>query len=108
MIFSLLRSVAVLLLQSFVWQGQKLCTRLALYFESILVNSLNKSDVYVYSFDESFNEITQTLEIGWCMHYWDVSNQVMVRYFESRFIGHAPDLNLFTHFNQIEKGVKCF
>ena len=58
MIFSLLRFVTVLLLQDFVWQGQKPCTRLALYFEFILVNSLNKSDV------ESFNEITQTLEIG--------------------------------------------
>lgn len=62
--FSLLRFVTVLLLQDFVWQGQKPCTRLALYFEFILVNSLNKSDVYIYSFDESFNEITQTLEIG--------------------------------------------
>ena len=31
---------------------QEITHGLALYFESILVNSLNKLDVYVYSFDE--------------------------------------------------------
>ena len=31
---------------------------LAPYFKSILVNSLNKSDLFVYSYDESLNKIT--------------------------------------------------
>ena len=34
--------------------------RFAPYFESIPVDAIGRSDVYIYSFDESWNEVTQS------------------------------------------------
>ena len=68
---------------------------LAPYFKSILI----KSDVYVYSFNDSWNQRTQTSKMDLYVRYWDVSSQVKARYFESSFLG----LSFLTHFNQIAK-----
>ena len=37
---------------------------LAPYFKSVLVSTLDKSDVHVYSFNESLNDVTKTCEMG--------------------------------------------
>ena len=59
---------------------------LAPYFKSLLLDSLKKSDIYVYSFDESLNYVTQTCEMDLYIRYWDIiDNQVSVRYQDLRF-----------------------
>ena len=60
------------------------------YFKSLLLSSLSQSDIHVYSFDESLNNITQTREMDLYVRYWDIAcSQVKVRYFESSFLGHG-------------------
>ena len=54
---------------------------LAPCFKSLLLDSLKKSDIYVYSFDDSLNYVTQTCEMDLYIRYWDIiDNQVNVRY----------------------------
>ena len=54
---------------------------LATYIKSLLLDSLKISDIYVYLFDESLNDITQSCEMDLYIRYWNViDNQVSVKY----------------------------
>ena len=65
------------------------------------------SEIHVYSFDESLNEVTQTSEMDLYIRFWDVNrNCVNVRYFGSSFLGHTTHKDLLTHFNDIVKGLE--
>ena len=63
---------------------------LAPYFKNQLEAALQKSEVYVYSFDKSLNLVTQTSEMDLYIRYWDkTENVVKVRYYGSSFLGHG-------------------
>ena len=47
---------------------------LAPYFKSVLKTNLQKAHFLVYSFDESFNDVTKTTEMDWYVRYWDTIN----------------------------------
>ena len=72
---------------------------LAPYFKSIVFNAIGRSDVYMYSFDESLNELTQSSGMDLYVRFWNAdSNQVQSRYFGSSFLGHTRHLDLLTYF----------
>ena len=80
---------------------------LAPHFKSLLVETLQMSEIHVYSFDESLNEVTQTSEMDLYIRFWDVNrNRVNVRYFGSSSLGHTTHKDLLTHFNDIVKGLE--
>ena len=55
---------------------------LAPCFKSLLKTSIDRSDIFSFSFDESLNEATQTSEMDFYVRFWDVSeNKVNVRYY---------------------------
>ena len=71
-------------------------------FKHLLKDKLNKSEVMVYSFDESLNEITQTCEMDLIIRYWNnYAQKVDVRYWGSSFFGHATHQDLLKQFNKI-------
>ena len=77
---------------------------LAPYFKTVLNDTLNLSDIHVYSFDESLNDVTQTSEIDLYLRYWDINdNHVKVRYYGSSFLGHATHQDLLAHFTDVVK-----
>ena len=42
-----------------------------------LIDAIGQSDVYMYSFDESLIEVTQSSEMNLCVKFWKAdSNQV--------------------------------
>ena len=43
------------------------------YFKSLLLSSLSQSNILVYSFDESLNNIAQTCEMDLYVRYWDIA-----------------------------------
>ena len=74
------------------------------FFKSQLIDNLEKSDIHVFSFDESLNDVTQTSEMDLYVRYWDVNaSQVMYRYYGSSFLGHAMHKDLLKHFGEITK-----
>ena len=77
-------------------------------FKSLLLSSLSQSNIHVYSFDESLNNITQTCEMDLYVRYWDiVCSQVKVRYFESSFLGHGTSSDILGHFSKIIKDMNA-
>ena len=77
---------------------------LAPYFKSLLKASIDRSDIFSFSFDESLNEATQTSEMDLYVRFWDVNkNKFNVRYHGSSFLGHGAHQNLLSHFNDITK-----
>ena len=46
---------------------------IAPYFKSLLLSSINTSDIHAYSFDESLNEVTQTCEMVLYVRQGDVA-----------------------------------
>ena len=77
---------------------------LAPYFKTILNDTLKLSDIHVYSFDESLNDVTQTSEMDVYLRYWDVNdNHVKVCYYGSSFLGHATHQDLLAHFTDVVK-----
>ena len=73
-------------------------------FKSVLVPNLDKSDVHVYSFDESLNDVTQACEMNLYVRFWEsVSNRVDTRYFGSSFHGHTTHQDLCSHFIDVTK-----
>ena len=78
------------------------------YFKSLLLSSLSQSNIHVYSFDESLNNITQTCEMDLYVRYWDFAcSQVKVRYFGSSFLGHGTSLDILGHFSKITKDLNA-
>ena len=78
---------------------------LAPFFKSQLTDDLEKSDIHVFSFDESLNDVTQTSEMDLYVRYWDVNaRQVESRYCGSdSFLGHATHKDLLKHLGEIAK-----
>ena len=75
---------------------------LAPHFKKCLLDDINASDINVYSFDESLNDVTQTSEMDLIVRYWDVNrSQVKSRYLGSSFLGHATHIDLLRHFNKV-------
>ena len=71
------------------------------YFKSILEDNLKKADCYVISFDESLNEFTQNCQMDLLARFWcNDTNEVQVRYWDSKFIGHARRTDLLKNFNE--------
>ena len=78
------------------------------YFKSLLLSSLSQSNIHVYSFDESLNNVTQTCEMDLYVRYWDITcSQVKVRYFESSFLGHGTSSDILGHFSKITKDLNA-
>ena len=74
------------------------------YFKSLLKSSIDRSDIFSFSFDESLNEATQTSKMDLYVRFWDVSeNKVNVHYYGSSFHGHGTHQNVLSHFNDITK-----
>ena len=64
------------------------------------MTSLQKFNINVFCFDESLNDVTQTCEMDMYIRYWnDNTNTVNVRYYGSRFLGHATHQDVLHHFN---------
>ena len=58
---------------------------LALFLKSLLLSELNKC--FVFSFDESLNQVTQTCEINVYVRFWNVTElKVYVRFIISNFL----------------------
>ena len=74
----------------------KITHRLAPYLKSILVDSISRSDVYTYSFDESLNEMKESSEMELYFRFGMLT-------FSSRFLGHTRHLDLLTHFRGLTK-----
>ena len=73
-------------------------------FKSMLNNSLQKSNIHVFCFDESLNEVTRTCEMDMYIRYWnDNSNTVNVRYYGPSFLGYPNHEDLLHHFNSLTK-----
>ena len=69
-----------------------------------MTDHLEKSDMHVFSFDESLNDVTQTSEMDLYVRYWDVNaSQVKSRYYGSSFLGHDTHKDLLKHFGEITK-----
>ena len=76
------------------------------FFKSQLTDDLEKSDIHVFSFDESLNDVTQTSEMDLYVRYWDMNaSQVKSRYYGSSFLGHATHKGLLKHFGEITKNL---
>ena len=56
----------------------KITHKLAPYFKSILVDSIGRSDVYTYSFDESLNEIKELSEMDLYFRFWNADFQFQI------------------------------
>ena len=80
---------------------------LAPYFKSVLVSTLDKSDVHVYSFMcISLNDVTQTCEMNLYVCFWkSLSNRGETRYFGSSFLEHTAHQDLCSHFIDVTKNV---
>ena len=60
------------------------------YLKKCLLNIVKKSDIHVFSFDESLNEATQTCETDVYIRFWNsAENEVKMRYIGSTFFGHG-------------------
>ena len=77
------------------------------YFKNLLETALQKSEVYVYSFDESLNSVNQTSEMDLYIRYWDkTENIVKVRYYGSSFLGHRRHNDILNHFTRLTRSLK--
>ena len=82
---------------------------LAPYFKAVLVSTREKSDVHLYSFEESLNDVTQTCEMDLYVRFWEsVSNRVKTRYFGSSFLGHTTLQDLYSHFIDVTKDLNSW
>ena len=80
---------------------------LAPYFKNELETGLQKSEVYVYSFDESLNSVTQMPGMDLYIRYWDKTGNVFkVRYYGPSFLGHGRHYNILNHFMSLTRSLK--
>ena len=71
------------------------------YVLMLLHGTINKSPVYILSFDESLNKITQECEMDLIICFLDDDNIVKVRYLGSSFFGHSTVKDLMTQFEEV-------
>ena len=71
------------------------------YIRQLLLNELDSASFIAVSFDESLNKLTQTCQMDLIVRYWhEADQQVKVRYWDSKFLGHSVHQDLLSHFNQ--------
>ena len=70
--------------------------------KEILKDRVMTSDsCFVISFDESLNDVTQKSEMDSLIRYWDtVDQEVKVRFWDAKFLGHATHQDLLATFNE--------
>ena len=67
---------------------------------------LKKSDLYVISFDESLNDVTQSCQMDVLIRYFDsIDRKVKMRYLDSSFLGHSTHHDLFDQYNIAVQGL---
>ena len=72
------------------------------FHKSLLLSELNKSDIFVCSFDESLNQVTHTCEMDIYVRFWNVTElRVNVRFIGSTLFGHGTHQNLLKYFNGV-------
>ena len=72
---------------------------LAPHFKKLLLEDINKSDIFVWSFDESLNQKTQSGQMDIIIRFWDNdAHCVQSRYLGSSFLGHAKSDNILEHY----------
>ena len=77
---------------------------LAPFFKSLLLSELNRSYIFVFSFDERLNQVTQTCEINVYVRFWNVAElKVNVRFIGSTFFGPGTHQNLLKYFHKVTK-----
>ena len=81
---------------------------LAPYFKNLLLAEIKKSNIHVFSFDESLNDATQTCEMDVYIRYWNSDEmEVKTRYLGSSFFGHGRHNDLLNNFGDIVAGLDC-
>ena len=76
------------------------------YYKGLLKEDLLQSPFIAILFDESLNEVLQKSEMDVFTRYWDNhAKRVWVRYYDSRFLGHATHKDLLHNFNDALKDV---
>ena len=77
---------------------------LAPFFKSLLLSELNRSYIFVFLFDESLNQVTQTCEIDVYVRFWNITElKVDVRFIGSTFFGPGTHQNLLKYFHKVTK-----
>ena len=71
------------------------------YVSMLLHGSINKPPVYILSFDESLNKVTQECEMDLLICFWDDDIMVKVWYLGSSFFGHSTTKDLVTQFEEV-------
>ena len=72
---------------------------IAPYFQSILVDEIQKSEYYAPSFDESLNLVIKMGQMALAVNCWDdVLNRLCTQYLDSTFVGHSWSNDLLEHF----------
>lgn len=75
---------------------------IAPYFHEILLGELKNADYYSISFDESLNGVTQTCQMDLHIRFWSsINNKICVRYFDTRFLGHATANDILNKFQEV-------
>ena len=69
-----------------------------------MTDNLEKSDIHVFSFGKSSNDVTQTPEMDLYVRYWDMNaSQVKSWCYGSSFLGHAIHKGLLKYFSEITR-----
>ena len=69
---------------------------LAPYFKDVLLKSINSSEFFVLSYDESLNKVLQEDQMDVHFRFWDNdANEVSTRFYDSHFLKRANAENLF-------------
>ena len=72
------------------------------YFKKLMIESVEVSPIYCFSFDESMSDATQRSEMVVMVRYWDDElYNAKVQYLGSSFFGHARNDDLLREFNKI-------
>ena len=60
------------------------------FLKSLLLIEMNKSDIFVFSFDGNLNQVTQTCEMDVYVRFWKVTElKVNVQFIGSTFFDHG-------------------
>ena len=70
------------------------------YFRQIFVDGINYCSFFTIFFDETPNKLTQISQMDLVSRFWHIfNNQVSVRYWDSKFLGHTKADVLLAKFN---------
>ena len=70
--------------------------RLSLYFKDVLLKSINSSEFFVLSYNESLHKVLQEDQMDVHFRFWDNdANEVSTRFYDSHFLKRANAKNLF-------------